>query len=164
MKNQIINFIGTANYQGDDLGTYIWGNRPDGTREIIAVVYGYQIEIEQTEGIKQAEHFQDELGKFIAEAINDKIKTDYSYEGLLKEVKLVDYEPPISLRLINCLKYGEVRLGFNKQEINIIYVEDLFNLRNYTRNQIYCIKNFGRKSQWELDKLMADFEIKFKGE
>jgi hypothetical protein len=76
MKNQIIDFIGSANYQGDDLGTYIWGNREDGTREIIAVVYGYQTEIEENEGIKQAEHFQDELGKFIAEAINEKIKRE----------------------------------------------------------------------------------------
>jgi hypothetical protein len=76
MKNQIIDFIGTANYQGDDLGTYIWGNREDGTREIIAVVYGYQNEIEENEGVKQAEHFQDELGKFIAEAINEKIKRE----------------------------------------------------------------------------------------
>jgi hypothetical protein len=76
MKKEIIDFIGTTNYQGDDLGTYIWGNREDGTREIIAVVYGYQNEIEENEGIKQAEHFQDELGKFIAEAINEKIKRE----------------------------------------------------------------------------------------
>jgi hypothetical protein len=76
MKKEIIDFIGSANYQGDDLGTYIWGNREDGTREIIVVVYGYQNEIEESEGVKQAEHFQDELGKFIAEAINEKIKRE----------------------------------------------------------------------------------------
>lgn len=76
MQNKIIDFIGSANYQGDDLGTYIWANRPDGSRDIIAVVYGYQTEIEETEGIKQAEYFQDELGKFIAEAINEKIKRE----------------------------------------------------------------------------------------
>ena len=76
MQKEIIDFIGSANYQGDDLGTYIWANRPDGTREIIGVVYGYQTEIEETEGIKQAEDFQDELGNFIAEAINEKIKRE----------------------------------------------------------------------------------------
>ena len=46
MKKEILDFIGSANYQGDDLGTYLWANRPDGTREIIGVVYGYQTEIE----------------------------------------------------------------------------------------------------------------------
>ena len=66
MKKEILDFIGTANYQGDDLGTYLWANRPDGTREIIGVV----------EGIKQAEDFQDELGNFIADAINEKIKRE----------------------------------------------------------------------------------------
>ena len=76
MKKEIIDFIGSANYQGDDLGTYLWANRPDGTREIIGVVYGYQTEIEETEGIKKAEDFQDELGNFIAEAINEKIKRE----------------------------------------------------------------------------------------
>jgi len=76
MKNQIIDFIGSANYQGDDLGTYIWANRPDGTRDIIGVVYGYRTEIEETEGIEQAEDFQDLLGNFIVEAINEKIKRE----------------------------------------------------------------------------------------
>ena len=76
MKKEILDFIGTTNYQGDDLGTYIWANRPDGTRDIVAVVYGYQIEIEETEGIKKAEDFQDELGNFISDAINEKIKRE----------------------------------------------------------------------------------------
>jgi len=75
-KKEIIDFIGTANYQGDDLGTYIWANKPDGTRELILIVCGYQTKIEESEGIKQAELFQDELGKFIAEAINEKIKRE----------------------------------------------------------------------------------------
>ena len=74
LKKQIIDFIGTANYQGDDLGTYIWANRPDGTRELIAVVNGYNTETEKNEGKEVAELFQDELGKFIAEAINEKIE------------------------------------------------------------------------------------------
>jgi hypothetical protein len=76
MKQEIIDFIGIVNYQGDDLGTYIWANRPDGTRDIIGVVYGYRTEIEETEGIEQAEYFQDKLGNFIAEAINEKIKRE----------------------------------------------------------------------------------------
>jgi hypothetical protein len=76
MKKEIIDFIGSANYQGDDLGTYIWANRPDGTREIIGVVYGYNTDTEKNEGKEVAELFQDELGKFIADAINEKIKRE----------------------------------------------------------------------------------------
>jgi hypothetical protein len=76
MSKEIIDFIGTANYQGDDLGTYIWGNRPDGTREIIGVVYGYNTDTEKKEGKAVAELFQDELGNFIVEAINEKIKRE----------------------------------------------------------------------------------------
>ena len=76
MKKEIIDFIGSANYQGDDLGTYIWANRPDGSREIIGVVYGYNTDTEKNEGKEVAELFQDELGKFIAEAINEKINRE----------------------------------------------------------------------------------------
>ena len=75
-KKEILDFIGVASYQGDDLGTYIWANRPDGTREIIGVVYGYNTDTEKNEGKEVAELFQDELGKFIADAINEKIKRE----------------------------------------------------------------------------------------
>jgi erythromycin esterase-like protein len=76
MRKEIIDFIGTANYQGDDLGTYMWANRTDGTRELISVIYGYNADTEKNKGKEQAELFQDELGKFIAEAINEKIKRE----------------------------------------------------------------------------------------
>jgi hypothetical protein len=85
MKKQIIDFIGSASYQGDDLGTYLWGNRTDGSREMIAVVYGYNSDTEKNEGKAKAELFQDELGKFIAEAINEKIKRDLSNNPMPKE-------------------------------------------------------------------------------
>jgi hypothetical protein len=76
MKKEIVDFIGSANYQGDDLGTYIWANRPDGTRELILIVCGYNSDTEEKEGKEVAELFQDEIGKFIAEAINEKIKRE----------------------------------------------------------------------------------------
>ena len=76
MKQEIIDFIGTVNYQGDDLGTYIWAKRPDGTRELILIVCGYNSDTEEKEGKEVAELFQDEIGKFIAEAINEKIKRE----------------------------------------------------------------------------------------
>jgi hypothetical protein len=85
MRKQIIDFIGTANYQGDDLGTYMWGNKTDGSRELIAIINGYNVDTEKNEGIEQAELFQNELGKFIEEAINEKIKRDLLNNPMPKE-------------------------------------------------------------------------------
>ena len=76
MKKEIIDFMGNTFYKGDELGTYIWGKKSDGTRELIAVVNGYREDIEKSKGTKEAELFQDELGKFISDAINEKIKRE----------------------------------------------------------------------------------------
>jgi DNA-directed RNA polymerase alpha subunit len=160
MKKEILDFIGIANYQGDDLGTYIWANRPDSTRELIAVVYGYNTETEKNEGKAVAELFQDELGKFIAEAINEKIKRDTTYEDLLQSVELIDYNQ-LSVRLLNCLKNGEVFINGRKEKANITFITDL---PNYKRQTIYAIKNFGKVCQFQLDKFMNEYGIKFKGE
>jgi DNA-directed RNA polymerase alpha subunit len=146
MKKEIVNFIGSASYQGDDLGTYIWANRPDGTRDIIAVVYGYQTEIEETEGIKQAEHFQDELGNFIALAINDKIEKDNLLISKINEnIKFSNFN--LSVRLLNCLKVMEID-----------YPKDL---RKIKRSEIKSARSFGRISQDELDIFMKKNGIKF---
>ena len=148
MKKQIRDFIGKVTYQGDELGTYIWANRTDGTREIIGVVYGYNTDIEKNEGKAVAELFQDKLGEFIAEAINEKIKRETTYSDLLRNVELKDYDN-LSVRLLNCLYSSNIR-----------YITDLC---NYTRSEIYSIKKFGRKTQWELDELMKEFGVEFKG-
>lgn len=146
MENQIIDFIGTANYQGDDLGTYIWANRPDGTRDIIGVVYGYRTEIEENEGVKKAEDFQDELGNFIAQAINDKIKKDNLLISKINEdIKFSNFN--LSVRLLNCLKVMEID-----------YPKDL---RKVKRSEIKSARGFGILSQDELDIFMKKNGIKF---
>lgn len=149
MRKQIIDFIGTANYQGDDLGTYLWGNKTDGTRELLAVVSGYNVDTEKNEGIEQAELFQNELGNFIAEAINEKIKRDK-----LINPKLIDNHTfedfDLSFRLKNCLK-----------AIDIIHPIEL---KDWARKDIIKHRNFGVKSEKELDKFMKYYGIKFFGE
>jgi hypothetical protein len=86
-KKEIKNFIGIAKY--DEWG-YIWGNNPKGN-EMIAQVNefpdkSYEVvnEVLSIRGwgaiqnmfpnITDAKEFQNELGKFIADAINEKLK------------------------------------------------------------------------------------------
>jgi len=146
MKKEIVNFLGSASYQGDDLGTYLWANRPDGTRDIIGVVYGYRTEIEENEGVKKAEDFQDELGNFIAQAINDKIKKDNLLISKINEdIKFSNFN--LSVRLLNCLKVMEID-----------YPKDL---RKVKRSEIKSARGFGILSQDELDIFMKKNGIKF---
>jgi DNA-directed RNA polymerase alpha subunit len=149
MKKQIIDFIGTANYQGDDLGTYLWANRTDGSRELIAVIHGYNVDTEKNEGVEKAERFQNELGNFIAEAINQKITKDKSINPkLISDHQFKDFK--ISVRLLNCL-YGH----------DIIYPIEL---QDWSRQDVLKFRNFGEKSIKELDEFMQYYGIKFFGE
>ena len=149
MRKQIIDFIGTANYQGDDLGTYMWGNKTDGSRELIAIINGYNIDTEKNEGIEQAELFQNELGKFIEEAINEKITRDKLINPkLINDHTFQNFK--ISRRLLNCL-----------YAMDIIYPIEL---KNWKREDVFRFRNFGLKSQKELDEFMEYYGIKFLGE
>ena len=150
MKKKVRDFIGKVSYQGDGLATYIWSKKKDGGRDLIAIVDGYDGIREMFKTDKEQDAFQDAMGEFIAEAINEKIQRETTYSDLLKTLDLREYQPELSVRLLNCLKF-----------YNINYITDL---SNYTRSEIYSIKNFGRKTQFELDELMEDYGIKFKGE
>jgi DNA-directed RNA polymerase alpha subunit len=150
MKKKVRDFIGKVSYQGDGLATYIWSKKKDGGRDLIAIVDGYDGIREMFKTDKEQDAFQDAMGEFIAEAINEKIQRETTYSDLLKTLDLREYQPKLSVRLLNCLKQG-----------NINYITDLC---NYTRTQLYTMRNFGRKSQIELDDLMDEYGIKFKGE
>ena len=89
-QKEIKEFIGVAKYD-EWGGGYIWGNTQSGNQMIAQVdefpdkTYEVVNEILSIRGwgaiqgmfpdLKSAEEFQNELGKFIAEAINDKLKT-----------------------------------------------------------------------------------------
>jgi hypothetical protein len=75
MRNRVMDFIGKANYTGD-LGTYIWGNNKTGKTELIAMIEGYREIQNLCTTTSEANEFQDEMGRFIVEAINEKIERD----------------------------------------------------------------------------------------
>jgi len=71
---QIKNFIGTAKY--DPMGQYIWGVDEKGNYQKIADVRGWGAIQHMFANNEEAAKFQDDLGQFITDAINNKIKTD----------------------------------------------------------------------------------------
>jgi hypothetical protein len=89
-QKEIKEFIGIAKYD-EWGGGYIWGNKPNGNEMIAQIdefpdktyeivnnvlsVRGWGAIQHMFPNIKNAKEFQDELGRFIAEAINDKLKT-----------------------------------------------------------------------------------------
>jgi polyhydroxyalkanoate synthesis regulator phasin len=78
MKQEIENFIGVAKHD-EFKGTYIWGVDKEGGNQMIAELRGWgaiQNMFKNEDGsinFEDAEQFQDEMGKFIVDAINEKI-------------------------------------------------------------------------------------------
>jgi hypothetical protein len=79
MIQEIKKFIGTAKHDEFKGGTYIWGVDKDGGHQMIAELRGWgaiQNMFKNEDGsinFEDAEQFQDEMGKFIVEAINEKL-------------------------------------------------------------------------------------------
>ena len=96
--------------------------------------------------VSEANEFQDEMGRFIAEAINEKIERDR-----LKMIYVSDLD--ISVRLYNCFK--------DWYPIQITYLDQI---SNYTNKEVFRTRNFGKKTFLELKQLMEEYNIKFKGE
>jgi polyhydroxyalkanoate synthesis regulator phasin len=75
---EIKNFIGVAKHD-EFKGTYIWGVDKEGGNQMIAELRGWgaiQNMFKNEDGsinFEDAEQFQDEMGKFIVDAINEKI-------------------------------------------------------------------------------------------
>jgi len=78
---KIKDFIGTEVRFDDFGGGYFWGKQKDGGEQMIAEIRGYgaiQKMFLNKKGcdFDKADKFQDDLGKWIAEAINDKLKQE----------------------------------------------------------------------------------------
>ena len=76
---KVTDFIGESARFDEFGGGYIWGEQTDGSEQMIAEVRGYgaiqQLFISNKRyDIESADKFQDEIGKFIAEAITEKIQ------------------------------------------------------------------------------------------
>lgn len=78
----IINFIGESVRFDDFGGGYFWGKQPNGVEQMIAEVRGYgaikNLFLNKKKGcdFDKVDQFQDDLGKFIAEAITEKIERE----------------------------------------------------------------------------------------
>jgi DNA-directed RNA polymerase alpha subunit len=142
MKNRVIDFLGKVHYSGD-LGTYIWSNNTGGNTELIAIIEGYRSIQELCRTVNEANDFQDEMGRFIAEAINEKIE-----RSCTKVDKIHIEDTDASVRLLNILKGA-----------SIMYLDELSELTLY---QISMCNNMGIKSLSELQQIMDKYKIKFK--
>ncbi len=61
----------------DSFGHYIWNtNDEDGIIQMVAEIRGWGTIQNEFKNIAEAEKFQDEVGKFIAEAIREKIERE----------------------------------------------------------------------------------------
>jgi hypothetical protein len=60
----------------DEYGQYLWSKQSNGN-QMIGEVRGWGALQHEFETENEAEEFQDMVGKFIAEAINEKIKREY---------------------------------------------------------------------------------------
>jgi hypothetical protein len=87
----------------DDFGTQIWNTHKEGGSQLVAEVRGWGAIQNEFKTIEEAELFQDEVGKFIVEAIREKIarlpKQEISDEEIEKAAREYDnnviYGPPL---------------------------------------------------------------------
>jgi hypothetical protein len=63
----------------DEYGTQIWNKEEDGS-QLVAEVRGWGRLLNEFETKEEAEQFQDEVGKFIVDAIKEKIMRDFNNE------------------------------------------------------------------------------------
>jgi len=63
-----------------DGGTYIWNKEQDGSIEMVATIRGWGAIQNLFETNEEAEQFQDAVGKFIAQAIREKIERDFKHK------------------------------------------------------------------------------------
>jgi hypothetical protein len=61
----------------DEFGTHIWNKDKEGDIQKVADIRGWGAIQNLFKTQKEAEEFQDEIGKFIADAINEKIQRDF---------------------------------------------------------------------------------------
>ena len=61
-------------------GNKIWNKEQDGGSQLVAELRGWGALLKEFETMTEAEQFQDEVGRFIVEAIREKIKRDYEQQ------------------------------------------------------------------------------------
>ena len=77
---EVKDFI-TSKVWFDDYGGYFWFRSKENGDQMVAEVRGWGNIQNQFETIEEAKQFQYKLGKFIADAINEKLETCKNCEG-----------------------------------------------------------------------------------
>ena len=104
MENRVVNFIGKAHYNIHLGGNCIWGkNNKNQNTELIATICGYRSIQKLCKDVNEANDFHDEIGRFIAEAINEKIDRHFTNANAIT----ID-EINISVRLKNSLRVADI--------------------------------------------------------
>jgi hypothetical protein len=76
----------------DEFGTHIWSRESDGDNHLIAEIRGWGRIQQIFKTHKECAEFQDEVGKFIAEAINEKVKRELAKkENLYTEEQSIQF-------------------------------------------------------------------------
>jgi hypothetical protein len=65
------------NVHYDEDGQYLWSKDSDGGNQMIGEVRGWGAIYNEFPNDNRASAFQDEVGKFIADAINEKVQRDF---------------------------------------------------------------------------------------
>lgn len=58
----------------DPFGQYIWSKQPDGGSQMVCDIRGWGALQHEFDTMEEAGKFQDDVGQFIAEAINEKLQ------------------------------------------------------------------------------------------
>jgi len=66
-----------SNVYYDEWGTHIWNKEKDGGSQLVVDVRGWGRIQNEFKTQEEAAKFQDEVGKFIVEAIKEKIQRNY---------------------------------------------------------------------------------------
>ena len=98
MENRVVNFIGKAHYNIHLGGNCIWGkNNKNQNTELIATICGYRSIQKLCKDVNEANDFHDEIGRFIAEAINEKIDRHFNFNKNELNYHLKDSSRPKSM-------------------------------------------------------------------
>jgi len=66
-----------SNVYYDEYGTHIWNKEKDGGSQLVADIRGWGRLLNEFETKEEAAQFQDEIGRFIIDAIKEKIAKDF---------------------------------------------------------------------------------------
>jgi uncharacterized protein YqgQ len=97
----------------DDYGQYLWINTPKDGTQMLGEIRGWGHIQYMFKDQKEAQKFQDEVGKFVADAVNEKMNAVSAISLLQEQLRLSEENNKV---LLEKLKGGEVK---KKEQIEL---------------------------------------------